>query len=1713
MKSVIPLLYFILLISVVSVAQIPTNHLKLWLQADQNVTYTTTVSAWNDCSGNSNNAIQATASKQPTYTSVNAGINNKPALTFDGTNDEMLGTTITDINLNSMSVFIVARNNSLPSTGSARGMFSVGAYGSGGFELMRGSAGQFGYYQKSSNFNSGNTDDCSTDGTPFRVYCATKQVGTISKIYVNSVFRSSSTLANIISTFTNAAYKIGYFSLSPYYWNGQIAEIVVYDTLLTDTQRLQVETYLMDKYTPVFSLGSDINIGYGFCDTTLSVPSGFSNILWSTGATTQSIQVHTSGTYFVQARDNFNRMRYDTIQVSFPQVVLPNSTICLGDSVFYEVNLSGSYTYLWSDNSTSSSAYFHTEGLHSVQISDTNSCSLTPAFFVDVDSFPQRIDLGADTSLCSGNQIRLIVGENLCSTFLWLPGNETTPQRTVTESGLYKLTATNTNGCTASDSLFVTIQGLAPTPVFTVDNLCFGDVVQCNDFSVHPDSIQSFTWIFNATDTLYSQNPQYQFAAPGTHSIRLVLESFSGCVNDSVALVVVKPLPEVSFSWLPVCAGIPVDFEAETQVPSGVNIVSWNWLVNGISKATTENFAYTFNENGTAAVELIVEADNACFNSFDTLVNVAGSYPVPEYLSLISPSDNYFASTQNVNFVWNIADNALFYELILSESADFTDELFHSDRLFVTEYVFSLPASFDTIYWKVVAFNPCLESMTSEVHRLIDFNPGWISSVKLWVNADNTVITDGKVTQLTDLSGNNFHLTQSNTSNAPTKIGNQLAGYPVIRFNGTNNYMTTSFGQTFAQPNTFFVIFKLDDNAIRYVYDGLIGFNSLRYNSGELQMRAGSSVLGYTRSAPFGFVLSRQVFDGANSRMFENGQLKQSGTLTVNTLSGMTLGSLNSLGNYYFKGDIAELIYCNAALTEAEVSSVRQYLSNKYAQPVNLGPDIRISYGFCDTAISTANKPWFTSYQWSTGETTPVITVNRSGVYTVTVTDMFGFQSSDDIRVFYPEFQEFADTIVCLGQQVVWETNVSGNYSFSWYGSSETGSSLSISVPGNYAAIVSDTLGCQYLSDTISFGFDYYETEASVGPADTIICTGNTLQLLNLVPQTVSYLWNTGSVLPGIVISEPGQYSVITTNWRNCIAYDTIQVAIKGIAPVPGFDVLNLCTGQPTLFTNGSYHPDSIQSYQWVINHTDTLQTPDISYTFATPGNHDVELFIETFSGCTADTLAVLNIQSPPVPSFTYYSLCAGVEMDFVAQAGLPPGSEVSAYRWYVDGVLSGSESILPYTFAGDGHYQLRLEVDLNNLCSAAYEESVNVVAAYPNPEYLSLITPPNGYIYSEPAQQFVWNMADNALFYEFQVSADATFASLLYSSGNITATSYSYDIPETNDTIYWRVLAYNPCNVLMQSEQHLMHRFSPASIPGLSLWIHADSVQIVNGKIAQIDDQSGNNYDLTQATDANRPVKVTNQLAGHPVMRFNGTSNFLTTDFEQSYAQPNTVFSIFKMSDGQSRYLYDGNTGFHALRYVGGDLEMRVGTTTLGYPRSVISGFILSEQIFNTTNSKMFENGQLKKSGTLPEGSLSGFKLGTYNVGGNYYFKGDLAELVLFNRVLSDSETASLRQYFSNKYSEPVNLGPDIRIAYGFCDTSIVNAYKPWFTSYQWSTGETDSVITVNRSGVYTVTVTDMFGFQSSDDIRVFYPEFQEFADTIVCLGQQVVWETNVSG
>ena len=113
------------------------------------------------------------------------------------------------------------------------------------------------------------------------------------------------------------------------------------------------------------------------------------------------------------------------------------------------------YKYLWSDNETTSSINNLLAGTYSLTITDVNKCvSDTGNILVKDSMTPIYLFLGNDTSFCPGQQ--LILNAGTFSDYLW-QDNTTNQTYTVTKTGEYIVQVTDTAGCSATDSIQVTV--------------------------------------------------------------------------------------------------------------------------------------------------------------------------------------------------------------------------------------------------------------------------------------------------------------------------------------------------------------------------------------------------------------------------------------------------------------------------------------------------------------------------------------------------------------------------------------------------------------------------------------------------------------------------------------------------------------------------------------------------------------------------------------------------------------------------------------------------------------------------------------------------------------------------------------------------------------------------------------------------------------------------------------------------------------------------------------------------------------------------------------------------------------------------------------------------------------------------------------------------------------------------------------------------------
>jgi len=225
----------------------------------------------------------------------------------------------------------------------------------------------------------------------------------------------------------------------------------------------------------------------------------------------------------------------------------------------------------------------------------------------------------------------------------------------------------------------------------------------------------------------------------------------------------------------------------------------------------------------------------------------------------------------------------------------------------------------------------------------------------------------------------------------------------------------------------------------------------------------------------------------------------------------------------------------------------------------------------------------------------------------------------------------------------------------------------------------------------------------------------------------------------------------------------------------------------------------------------------------------------------------------------------------------------------------------------------------------------------------------------------------------------------------------------------------------------------NPKDIPNLALWLDASTITgLVDGEaVSQWSDLSGNNSHALQADVAKRPLYKTGILNTKPVVRFDGIDDLLTIS-NQTYGNNLSLFIVLQNANiAKESYIYSGghNAAQSFMFYVDSTLKYTYANTVAtilaaNYTAIVPTGnFEMLGIVRNDNNVKMLINDDNEQDLAHAQQITStthdhhiGYALPRDKAGS--FFAGDIAEILIFNRAVSDVEKLRVRNYILNKYN-----------------------------------------------------------------------------------------------
>jgi PKD repeat protein len=671
-------------------------------------------------------------------------------------------------------------------------------------------------------------------------------------------------------------------------------------------------------------------------------------------------------------------------------------------------------------------------------------------------------------------------------------------------------------------------------------------------------------------------------------------------------------------------------------------------------------------------------------------------------LSPVSPKNGIVINNDSILLRWNKLSNAQFYELKYTTDSSFISTITSINVGLQTAYWLTPLSSNTTYYWRVEA-NTGTATVIGQARRFTNFKPTDLPGCALWLRADTGLTLNGNsIETWLDASANNFSVSQSTLSSQPTLIANSINGSPSVSFDGNDIFNISNF--PFSSNVNCFVVAKKTNAAVSHG-------NIISAGTFELEMQTLKCVVVNSSNGIVGaydafnwsqITLKRQ---SGNSKVFFNGiqsGLTNNSGLNPIAVGNFTIGNRNPAVNSPtpFRGNISEIIVNSSNLSDSLNSLIQNYLLDKYTLQLSLGEDQNVIDNFCPIVLSAT--PGFQSYIWSNGDTSANINVHESGVYYVQAVDLFNRIQIDSIVVSYPQVNQLTNPVLCSGSQLIWNTNLANNYSFLWQDNSNA-SSFVIVQPGQYHVEITDQLGCVFNSDTLNVILDNFPFEAFIGN-DTSLCTGNSIQLQVGASVATNYLWSNGNTNDSLLITSGGTFWLEVSNINNCIAIDTINISLTGIAPVADFMSNEVCIGLPTEFTDISTAAlgDSIISWEWSFadGNQSALQNP--VNTYLVPDNYLVTLKAISQTSCAGLVNKLVTVYPHPNVNYTVINNCNDKQTTF-SDITYAFGGTITDWEWNFNDSLnatnSGNGNIESHTYLESGNYNVLLVVSTLEGC------------------------------------------------------------------------------------------------------------------------------------------------------------------------------------------------------------------------------------------------------------------------------------------------------------------------------------------------------------------------------------------------------------------------------
>lgn len=927
----------------------PTNisGLRIWLDAGAGVTTNGAgnVSQWSDQSGKANHATQGTGSAQPLF--VTNVLNSRPVIRFDGTNDQLVLANYTATN--TFSVYVVARAalsnqidpeqfgmfNPTPGESGQRYLFggvdpliygvsevgiSLGTNGVSDYEFERQSVG--------ANFFN-----------PMAVY-AGSEFSSFSLITLSYLNRQPSLQVNgalaragLVSSRTNVVFTktIG-LGMASQAFSGDVAEILVFDRVLNQTEQAQIIGYLNSRYQLYTTPVAPVILSAAAVSPTQA------SVSWR--------------------QSNTNTIRAGVLERRQGAGSYADIAVLEARNSYFDTNVAAStqYTYRFRSRDFAGLEDYSNEATITTPSTGNAFPSSKLKLWLQAGSGHEQFSVGTWKDINGGT--------NFATQFA------TTNRPSVIYGALNGWPAARFDG---DDQLM--LQGYFVSNNFTVFALAqttagheidsesnaqytetgksgqrylFGGVVNFDPFGEVGVSIGTNGF----SDYEYGRNQFFN-----DHFAPLAVHSGSLTTNyNLLTLVYSNQQPYLHLNSVLVRSGLQ---------SSRTNSVFTKTIGYGVTGSGASPFI------GQVAEIMVFDATLT-----DTERQVVGATMLGRYglaTTLPPTPTNLVASavsSNQINLTWtDSADGVVSFRIERKLGSGGTYAEIANVSPFTTSYFDTGLATNTTYYYRVRASNLAGYSPYSNetnATTLVTEPSMPMGNLRVWLKADADVTSDGSgaISKWNDVSGLGNNAIQNTPSNQPVFLTNLVNGRPAIRFDGTNDQLMLGVNPA-SNSFTIFAVAKpsasheidLEDNTLyseggtlgqRYLLGGTInfegfgeaglsvgtnGFTSYEYGRNQFFWDHFAALAVHDGNLGAGFSILNVRYTNQQPSLYLNGAFVREGLVSsrTNSVLGRAIGfGSTGAGNSPYQGDVAEILVFNTPLTTAERQTVERYLNSKY---------------------------------------------------------------------------------------------------------------------------------------------------------------------------------------------------------------------------------------------------------------------------------------------------------------------------------------------------------------------------------------------------------------------------------------------------------------------------------------------------------------------------------------------------------------------------------------------------------------------------------------------------------------------------------------------------------------------------------------------------------------------------------------------------------------